>query len=431
MADTTSKTLRNQVMYQIFPRNFSKEGNFKGIIPQLDRIKELGVDIVYFTPIHPIGEKARKGSLGSPYAIRDYRAINPEFGTLEDFKVLVKEIHDRDMKCMIDVVYNHTSPDSVLAKEHPEWFYHKEDGNFGNRVGDWTDIIDLDYSNKELWDYQIETLKMWAEYVDGFRCDVAPLVPIDFWKEARRQVEEVRPGCLWLSESIDPPFIQFMRGLGVTAHSDSEMYQAFDVLYDYDIYQDFTSYVSGKGTLEDYAQAVNRQEYIYPDNYVKLRFLENHDQPRASFLFPNNKALRNATAFLFFQKGLTFIYAGQEMGMSHLPSLFDRDTLDWKAKENVDLTELMVSLRKIKSEPLFADSTYRLKTYEDNILKGIHSKGGRKCIGIFSMKGEAALVPINAPDGVYVNRIDGSPVEILHGYISVSGEPIIIEFGKV
>ena len=307
MADTTSKTLRNQVMYQIFPRNFSKEGNFKGIIPQLDRIKELGVDIIYFTPIHPIGEKARKGSLGSPYAIRDYRAINPEFGTLEDFKSLVKEIHDRDMKCMIDVVYNHTSPDSVLAKEHPEWFYHKEDGNFGNRVGDWTDIIDLDYSNKGLWDYQIETLKMWAEYVDGFRCDVAPLVPIAFWKEARKQVEEVRPGCLWLSESIDPPFIQFMRGLGVTAHSDSEMYQAFDVLYDYDVYQDFTSYVSGKGTLDDYARAVNRQEYIYPDNYVKLRFLENHDQPRASFLFPDNRALRNATAFLFFQKGLTFV----------------------------------------------------------------------------------------------------------------------------
>lgn len=426
MAGTTSKSLRNKVMYQIFPRNFSKSGDFKGIIPQLDRIKDLGVDIIYLTPIHPIGEKARKGSLGSPYAIKDYRAINPEYGTLEDFKALVKEIHDREMDCIIDVVYNHTSPDSVLASEHPEWFYHKKDGSFGNRVGDWTDIIDLDYSDKGLWDYQIETLKMWAGIVDGFRCDVAPLVPVEFWKQARNMVEEVRPGCLWLSESIDPPFIQAMRDMGVLAQSDSEMYQAFDVLYEYDVYQDFTAYVSGKGSLEDYASAVNRQEFIYPDNYVKLRFLENHDQPRAKFLFPDNRALKNATAFLFFQKGLTFIYAGQEMGMAHLPSLFDRDILDWKAKENVDLTDLFVALRKIKSDPLFADSTYRLKTYEDNILKGIHSRGERKCIGIFSMKGESSLVPINAPDGVYENLIDGSKVEILHGYISICGEPVII-----
>ena len=427
MASVTSRTLRNQVMYQIFPRNFSKEGTFRGIIPQLDRIRDLGVDIIYFTPIHPIGEKARKGSLGSPYAIKDYRAINPEFGTLDDFKELVEEIHNRGMKCIMDVVYNHTSPDSVLAHNHPEWFYHKPDGSFGNRVGDWTDIIDLDYFDKELWDYQIETLKMWAEIVDGFRCDVAPLVPIEFWKRAREEVEKVCPECFWLSESIDPPFIQVMRDMGVLAQSDSEMYQAFDVLYDYDIYQDFTSYVSGKGTLENFAQAINRQEYIYPDNYVKLRFLENHDQPRARFLFPDERALRNATAFLYFQKGMTFLYAGQEMGMAHLPSLFDRDTLDWEAKENVDLTELLVALRNIKRDPLFADSTYRLKTYEDNILKGIHSRGDRKCIGIFSMKGEASLVPINAPDGVYRNRIDGSSVEIMHGYISVSGEPIIID----
>ena len=431
MASTTSKTLRNLVMYQIFPRNFSKEGNFKGIIPQLDRIRELGVDIIYLTPIHPIGEKARKGSLGSPYAIRDYRAVNPEFGTIEDLKSLVKEIHDRDMKCIIDVVYNHTSPDSVLACEHPEWFYHKKDGSFGNRVGDWTDIIDLDYSDRELWNYQIETLKMWAGIVDGFRCDVAPLVPIEFWKEARQQVESVRPGCFWLSESIDPPFILSMREMGILAQSDSEMYQAFDALYDYDIYQTFTRYVSGIGSLDDFAKAVNRQEYIYPDNYVKARFLENHDQPRARFLFPNERALRNATAFLYFQKGLTFIYAGQEMGMAHLPSLFDRDLLDWKAKENVDMTQLFAALRKIKKADIFTDSTYRLKTYEDNILKGIHSKGGRKCIGIFSMKGEASLVPINAPDGVYVNRIDGSHVEILHGYISVTGEPIIIDVDTV
>ncbi len=137
MATSTPKSYRNQVMYQIFVRNFSKEGTFKGVIPKLDAIKDLGVDIVWFAPIHPIGETARKGSLGSPYAIKDYRKINPEYGSMDDFKATVDAIHKAGMKCIIDVVYNHTSPDSVLAAEHPEWFYHKPDGSFGNRVGDY------------------------------------------------------------------------------------------------------------------------------------------------------------------------------------------------------------------------------------------------------------------------------------------------------
>ena len=426
MAENTSKSLRNQVMYQIFVRNFSKEGTFKAVIPDLARIKALGVDIVWFGPIHPIGEKARKGKSGSPYAIKDYRSINPEYGTLEDFKETVEAIHKEGMKCMIDVVYNHTSPDSVLAGEHPEWFYHKEDGSFGNKVGDWSDIIDLDYSNAGLWDYQIETLKMWAEIVDGFRCDVAPLVPIEFWKKARAEVEAVRPGCLWLSESIDPAFIMTMREQGFIAHSDSEMYQAFDLLYDYDIYGNLTEYVAGTGTLTDYSGAINRQEYIYPDNYVKLRFLENHDQPRARFLFPSEKALRNATALLYFQKGMPLIYAGQEYGISHLPSLFDKDPVDWESGEKYDLTGLMQRLYEIKQDPLFTDSTYRTKTYEDNVLKAIHGRGESKIIGIFSFKGEAGIIPINVDDGRYYNLIDGSTVEVMHGYVSLSGEPAII-----
>ncbi len=289
-----------------------------------------------------------------------------------------------------------------------------------------TDIIDLDYANKGLWDYQIESLKMWAEIVDGFRCDVAPLVPIDFWKKARAEVEKIRPGCIWLSESIDPPFILTMRDLGLVAQSDSEMYQVFDILYDYDIYSNLTGYVSGTGTLKAYSDAINRQEYIYPDNYVKLRFLENHDQPRARFLFPGEKALRNATAFLYFQKGMTLIYAGQEYGISHLPSLFDKDTVEWKSKEIYDLTDLMKKLYEIKQDPLFADSTYRTKTYEDNILKAIYNRGNKKMIGIFSLKGEPGIIPINVDDGCYTNLIDGTTIEVMHGYVSLNGEPAII-----
>ena len=211
MAKNTDIELRNKIIYSIFVRNYSEEGTFKAVEKDLDRIKDLGVDIIWFMPIHPIGVKKRKGTLGSPYANMDYRSINPEYGTIDDFKSLVNEIHKKNMKCIIDVVYNHTSPDSVLASEHPEWFYHKEDGSFGNKVGDWSDIIDLDYCNLELWNYQIESLKMWAQFVDGFRCDVAPVIPIEFWNKAREEISKIKKDFIWLAESIEYDFISAMR----------------------------------------------------------------------------------------------------------------------------------------------------------------------------------------------------------------------------
>ena len=159
MAKNTPKEYRNLVMYSVFVRNHSQEGTFEAVRRDLERIKSLGVDIIWLMPIHPIGTRARKGTAGSPYAISDYRAVHPDYGTLEDFRRLVDSIHQLGMECIIDVVYNHTSPDSWLAEHHPEWFYHRADGSLGSHVGDWTDIADLDYTHRPLWDYQIETLK--------------------------------------------------------------------------------------------------------------------------------------------------------------------------------------------------------------------------------------------------------------------------------
>lgn len=430
MSYNTDLELRNMMIYQVFVRNYSCEGTFDGtfkaVEKDLDRIKELGTDIIYFLPIHPIGSIKRKGSLGSPYAIKDYRAINPEYGTLDDFKQLVDSIHHKGMKCMIDIVYNHTSPDSVLANEHPEWFYHKEDRSFGNRVGDWSDIIDLDYSNMGLWDYQIKTLEFWADIVDGFRCDVAPLVPIEFWIKAREAVNSKKPGFIWLAESVEPGFITHLRGRGLTALSDSELYRAFDICYDYDIYGKLTGYIEGKNTLNEYADAVNSQEYIYPANYVKLRFLENHDQTRAAFLFPDPVSLRNMAAFSFFQKGIAFIYAGQEFGATHLPTLFDHDTVNMFPENGNDLTQLIKKLSYIKKDPVFTDSVYEVFTCPDDILVAKHTSKLQKAIGIFSVKGKTSNVSVDLPDGIYKNMITDEKIEVARGRVFTKGEPIII-----
>ena len=204
MAGNTDLSLRHQVIYSVFVRGHTKDGTFRALEGDLDRLKGLGADILWLMPIHPIGEEGRKGTIGSPYAIRDYRAVNPDMGTIDDLRHLVDAIHDRGMKCIIDVVYNHTSPDSVLAAEHPEFFLRDEQGKPTRKVADWWDIVDLDYTNRDLWRYQIDTLKQWAAIVDGFRCDVASAVPVEFWQQAHDEVETVRPGCLWLAESVRP-----------------------------------------------------------------------------------------------------------------------------------------------------------------------------------------------------------------------------------
>ncbi|MBO8457078.1 MAG: alpha-amylase, partial [Spirochaetes bacterium] len=238
MARNTKAGLRNCFIYQVFPRNYSEEGTFSALANDLDRIKALGADFVYLLPIHPIGQKDKKGSLGCPYSIQDYKKVNPELGTLEDFKSLVKQIHNKGIKIMIDVVFNHTSRDSRLLAEHPEWFYRKKDGSPANRVGDWSDVTDLDYSKEGVEEELISTLVYWAELgVDGYRCDVASLVPHDFWIKAREAVSKVNPDFVWLAETVDPGFVRYLRALGYEVMSDSETFDAFDICYDYDIFE--------------------------------------------------------------------------------------------------------------------------------------------------------------------------------------------------
>ncbi|MCX8131576.1 MAG: alpha-amylase family glycosyl hydrolase [Clostridia bacterium] len=425
MANNTNTDLRNQVIYCIYVRNHTNEGTFKAIEDDLKRIKELGTDIIWFMPIHPIGEKNKKGNLGCPYAIKDYRAVNPEYGSLEDFEGLVEKIHSLGMKCIIDVVYNHTSPDSWLAENHPEFFYRKADGKMGNRVGDWTDIVDLDYSCKELWNYQIETLKQWAKIVDGFRCDVASLVPVEFWQRARKECSSIKEKLIWLAESVHLVFLQDFRFRGFDAWSDGELYSAFDITYDYDIWDIYEKYLKGEMKLSEYLGYLNFQDAIYPNNYVKLRFLENHDQLRFKNYVSDMSALESFTAFLYFQKGTTLIYAGQEFANTHTPSLFDLDKIDRSG--TVDLSGLMKKLYETKQNEIFSNGSYYLTANNsyDTVI-GYYRKGEKTCVGIFPLKGKEGKVEVNIPDGVYHNELNNEAIVVKGNYVITNGKPIII-----
>lgn len=427
MARNTDLNLRKQMIYSIYVRNHSKSGSFKGVTKDLDRIKDLGIEIIWLLPIHPIGQINKKGSLGCPYSISDYRNINPEYGTIEDFKELIEETHKREMKLIIDVVYNHTSHESKLWKEHPQWFYKKLNGDPGNKVGDWSDIIDLDYNNEELWIYQIETLKYWAGIgVDGFRCDVAPLVPIEFWKQARKEVSKVKEGLLWLSETIDPYFLKYLRDNKVLAHSDCEIYDAFDMTYDYDTYKYFVEYLKGEKTLEEYLEKKRIQEVIYPDNYVKLRFLENHDNLRAAFLIPENVDLKMWTAFMIFEKGISLIYAGQEYKDTNTPSLFDRDLVS--LNDDKEFSTYLKNLISLKKAEIFADGSYEiLKCKRNGVIEVHYSYNGKTLIGIFNVERKVGEYPIDLMDGGYKNLVNGIEFQVVNRQFRLTLYPVIIE----
>lgn len=425
MAERTDKELQKQVIYSIYIRNHTTEGTFASIEPDLDRIRALGADIIWFLPIHPIGVAGKKGSLGCPYANRDYRTTNPAYGTMEEFSHLVEEIHAKGMKCMIDVVYNHTSPDSTLLEEHPEFFYRRSDGSVGNKVGDWTDVIDLDYRNKELWEYQIASLVQWAQIVDGFRCDVASFVPVEFWKKAREAVSKVNPDCIWLAETVHPHFGVAARKSGTYAALDYEMYEAFDLEYEYDVREVFERYIKGEIQLSHYLDMLNLQEGIYPVNYNKMRFLENHDTDRICSYIKDENVLLNYTAFLYFLKGTTLIYAGQEFENEHTPSLFEKDMVDFHTGK--DISSYLRTLSDIKKQQLDNDDYFQAFADDANdIACLVRENAFRKKVGIFSLKNKQAEVKVPLSDGEYMNQIDQKPVQVKDGKLLCSGKPIVL-----
>ncbi|MFW5864520.1 MAG: alpha-amylase family glycosyl hydrolase [Candidatus Izemoplasmataceae bacterium] len=443
MSKTTSETLRKLFIYQVYVRNHTEEGTFKALINDLDRIQALGVDIVYLLPIHEIGELNRKGTLGSPYAIKDYYSINHELGTLEDFKQLIQEVHNRNMQIMMDIVFNHTSPDSVLVKEHPEFFYRNEKGEFSNRVGDWWDIIDFDYTNDPaLYQTLIDVLSYWTKLgVDGFRFDVPSLLPFDFLEKAHNEILKINPNHIWLSESVHGSFLRHIRNLGFEGLSESEIYQIFDMAYDYDTHPYFEGYLKGENSLKAYTDALLNQEAIYPKNYVKLRNLENHDFGRlAGFVKENPVKIKNWHAFSFFNKGATMVFGGGEFSNPFHPSLFDKDTI---SREHEDISDLIKVCASLVKDDIFTYGAYELEAQNDCIIASYTYKN-EKIYGIFNVsdqEGSITLKPLSVMNlfddvkepplhGTFINLIDQKEVHVQQGTLTLSKSPQIFRVKK-
>lgn len=314
---------RNAVIYEVNTRQYTPEGTFRAFAEHLPRLKQLGVDILWFMPIHPISETNRKGTLGSYYAVQDYKAVNPEFGTLDDFKAVVDAAHKQGMKVIIDWVPNHTGCDNPWVAEHPERYKLNEEGKmFG--PADWTDVYQLDYSNPGTRAAMIDAMQYWLREtdIDGFRCDVAGMVPVDFWNEARPALESVKPDIFMLAEAAMPELNE----------------KAFDMSYNWPMVDLFNkiSATSGQNAVSAAAEprrAVHidsllaEQAAAYPAGSYMMNMVTNHDYNSWDGTeFRRYGRLTPAFAVLSYTlPGMPLIYTGQETGMDHAFEFFEKD----------------------------------------------------------------------------------------------------------
>lgn len=322
----------NKTIYEVNLRQFTDEGNFSAFRKHLPRLKELGVGILWFMPIHPIGELNRKGSLGSYYSVKDYTDVNPEFGTIEEFKELVKEIHSLGMYVIIDWVANHTAWDHQWTKTHPEFYNKDEDGNFIPPVDDWSDVVDLNYENNELWNEMINAMKFWVNEcnIDGFRCDVSGMVPIDFWIEVRKELDKIKP--VFMLAEWDTP----------------EQHLAFDMTYDWNMHKIMNDVAQGKKTPADIIRHINNDRINYPEFAFRMQFTDNHDENswNGTVFERLGDAAECFAALTFLIPDMPLIYSGQEAGLNKRLSFFEKDPIEWKEHKFFDLYKSLIELKK-------------------------------------------------------------------------------------
>lgn len=359
---------KDAVIYELFVRDFTPEGTFKAAEAKIPYLKDLGVDIVWLMPIYPIGEKGRKGTLGSPYSVKNYYQVNPEFGNKEDFRSLVQAVHQAGMKIIIGFVPNHSANDYVEMANHPDWLMRDANGNFTREVKEWSDITDFNYDNPRLRLHIIDIMKYWIEEfdIDGYRFDVAGMVPDDFWKQAIPEIRKVKPDLFLLAEWEDHKFIDF----------------GFSADYSWKILHDLYD-------LRKYSKTVSQVVKTYQSKYDRyfpegrfLNFIENHDEQRCIKKF-GKTVFKPYTAFVFAMPGLPLLFMGQEFGdvtYNGSGSLFEKVTISWQAFDSTifHFYKKLVDLRhnfpvnKAQCQKLKIDDQQRTmviaETFEDKAL---------------------------------------------------------------
>lgn len=387
-ARTSPDWVKDAVIYEIFPRNYSQKGDFNAITNDLDRLKNLGVTVLWLMPIHKIGQEKKKGTIGSPYAVQDFYSINPDYGTKEDLKRLISEAHKRGLKVIIDIVANHTSWDSVMMKT--KGFHTTNDkGEVIPPIPDWADVADLNYENPELRKYMIEMLKSWIRNydLDGFRCDVAGFVPTDFWETARAEVDKIKPDTIWLAEWESPDLLV----------------KAFDLGYSWRNHATLDKVLHGEQSAFEIRKTWEAQRNEFPKNFMLMRFSDNHDERRAIARFGEKGALA-AQALAFTLDGVPMIYNGMEAGdttESGFPALFEKMPIFWDAQirrpEFPKFYKGMLDLRKNSIALRRGDLTWLKNSDENRVLTFLRKSGN-----------EEILVTINMTSAPFFGSVEAS-----------------------
>jgi glycosidase len=324
---------RSATIYELNTRQLTEEGTFRAAEAHLPRLKALGIDIIWLMPIHPIGERNRKGTMGSPYSVRDYYAVNPEFGTLEDLKRFVDAAHDLGMYVILDWVANHTAWDNALVTEHPEWYERDYKGDFRPTPWwDWDDIIDLDYSNPEVRRYMTDAMAYWVREadVDGFRCDVAGFVPIDFWEQARAELDRIKPVFLlaeWESRDL---------------HA-----RAFNATYAWSWNESMHRIAHGNADVSALFVYYSWNESAFPAGSMRMTFTSNHDKNswEGTQFEQFGEALAPSIVLSVVGDGIPLVYSGQEAGNERRLEFFEKDPIDWRDHWVGDLYERLFALK--------------------------------------------------------------------------------------
>lgn len=405
-------------IYEVNIRQYTPEGTFKAFQGELPRLKEMGVDILWLMPIHPIGEEKRKGELGSYYSIKDYTAVNPNFGTKQDFIDLVDAAHQQGMKLFLDWVPNHTAWDHPWVSEHPEYYMKDSAGNITYEA-DWTDIAQLNYENRELWDEMIEKMKYWIEEadIDGFRVDHAGHdIPLEFWKKAIPEVNSVKEDFFWLAEWNTP-----------------EMHPWFDATYTWEYFHLTTGIAAGEEPLSVIAEYIASQDTLFADHAYRLYFTTNHDENSWNGtdeeLFGDN--FENFAVMAATIDGMPLVYSGQETGLEQRLEFFRKDTIDWDGYEYQDFYKTIFEL-KDRNEALWngqygGEFQHIATNNPDQILAYKRVKGDNEVLVILNMSDSGQQVSLDISGSTdYTNVFNGEVYRIGTGAISVEAHSFVI-----